>query len=103
MQYSLVGDDGLDLDLDEQVGLNQRGHLYHGRRRSHVPEHLPVHASDDFPVSDVDHVDARSDDVPHRGPECLERRHGRAQTLSHLDGRVTQANDVSPFIDRGRP
>ena len=56
-------DVGVDLDLDQQVGLDQGGDLDHRRRGPDLAEDLGVHRADRPPLGDVGDEDAGADHV----------------------------------------
>src|SRR5688572_25227948 len=66
-------DDGVGLDLDQPVRIDEARHLKHGRGRADVAEELAMHAAGRLPMGDVHEIDAGADDVLQGRPGILKR------------------------------
>jgi hypothetical protein len=83
-------DDGISLDLDERLIVDQLGDLDHGRRRADRFEELAVQLAGLAPVADVGDVDP--------GPDHVGRFTSPGEARSGLDDSGVRLNHA-----RGRP
>src|SRR4051812_25236493 len=94
-------DDGLGLDLDEQVGVDEGSHLHQGGGRSDAGEDLPVGPAHRLPVTDVGHVHPRTHDVGRGGFAGSKRLDDDLEGDARLRVRVARSDDASLADRRG--
>ncbi len=87
--------DRVGLDLHQHLWRDQFTHLHHARRRPNVLEEFAVSAPDLLPLRDIDHVDARADDVLHCGSGPLQRGLDVSKRLERLHVGIAGAHNLS--------
>ncbi len=77
-------DDGIRLDLDQHIRIDQSCNLHHRRRRPDSPEHFAMGSANILPLIDVHQIHTRSDHIGKRRAGLLERGFNRLQRLNRL-------------------
>jgi len=93
---------GIDLRLDEPVGVDEARYLHGGQGGSDIAEQLAVDRADHLPVLDASQHYARADDVGKRRPELLQGKPGNLEASPGLRSRIADSDRLAVQTDRGR-
>jgi hypothetical protein len=88
-------DDSLSLNFYKHLRINQLPNLHHCCGRPDLPEKLAVSAANLLPVTDIDDVHARSDDILEGAARALQRGLNVSQGLNCLCVRVADADEIT--------
>src|SRR6478672_1739135 len=87
--------DGVGLDLDEPVWIDEARNSEDARRRADVAEHLAMDAADLLPMGNVHEVDARAHHLLEPGARILQRLADDLEDGAGLRHRIADADHIA--------